>query len=255
MRVALSALAALALTAVAGQALAADWPGGRRAAVVLTYDDALQSQLDIAIPALDAAGLKGTFFLGGRWIAPKDVARWRAVAANGHELGNHTVFHPCARATYDMPARYNSEGYSVETMLDEIRTMNAFLTAIDGKTVHSYGPPCGQPLVGGQDYFAALRASGLVRYARDIPGMDAGTNPPSLWFPESATGADMIAGVKAATQKDGIVILGFHGVGGDYLKVSGQAHAELVAYLKANEATIWVAPLTTALDAMAAQKK
>jgi len=28
---------------------------------VLTYDDALPSDLDIAIPALDAAGLKGTF--------------------------------------------------------------------------------------------------------------------------------------------------------------------------------------------------
>ena len=34
------------------------WPGGRQAAIVLTYDDALPSQLDIAIPQLGATGLR-----------------------------------------------------------------------------------------------------------------------------------------------------------------------------------------------------
>ena len=31
------------------------WPNGKVAAIVLTYDDALHSQLDVAIPQLDAA--------------------------------------------------------------------------------------------------------------------------------------------------------------------------------------------------------
>ena len=31
------------------------WPAGKTAAIVLTYDDALDSQLDVAIPQLDAA--------------------------------------------------------------------------------------------------------------------------------------------------------------------------------------------------------
>src|SRR6185437_9409438 len=39
------------------------WPDGARAAVSLTYDDGLDSQLDHALPALEAAGLKATFFL------------------------------------------------------------------------------------------------------------------------------------------------------------------------------------------------
>src|ERR1700760_3118953 len=34
-----------------------------RAAVSLTYDDALASQLDVAVPDLDRHGLLGTFFL------------------------------------------------------------------------------------------------------------------------------------------------------------------------------------------------
>lgn len=37
----------------------------RKAAVVLTYDDALNVHLDNAIPALDSLDLKGTFFLIG----------------------------------------------------------------------------------------------------------------------------------------------------------------------------------------------
>ena len=65
---------------MASQAQARQWPGGRQAAVVLTYDDALPSDLDIAIPALDAAGLKGTFFLIGSALVPAQIERWRAAA-------------------------------------------------------------------------------------------------------------------------------------------------------------------------------
>ena len=88
-------LLALALSFVSGvsAASATKWPEGKKAAVVLTYDDALDSQLDHAVPVLDAVGFKATFFLTG--LKPAAVERWRAAAAEGHELGNHTVRHAC----------------------------------------------------------------------------------------------------------------------------------------------------------------
>lgn len=46
----------------------------------------------------------------------------------------------------------------------------------------------------------------------------------------------------------GAGVLGFHGVGGDNLKVSAEAHAQLLAYLKAHGDTIWVAPFSTVMD-------
>lgn len=61
----------LGMALIPAQTQAEEWPGGRRLAVVLTYDDALSSHLGIAIPALDAAGLKGTFFLIGGALAPE----------------------------------------------------------------------------------------------------------------------------------------------------------------------------------------
>ncbi|WP_236422646.1 polysaccharide deacetylase family protein, partial [Escherichia coli] len=73
------------------------WPGGARAAVSLAYDDALDSQLDNAIPTLDRHGIKGTFFLQ---LSSEPVAKrmedWRAAARGGHELGNHSLFHQCS---------------------------------------------------------------------------------------------------------------------------------------------------------------
>lgn len=231
------------------------WPGGRELAVVLTYDDALSSQLDIAIPQLDAAGLKGTFFLVGSALRPEDIGRWRAAAAEGHELGNHTLFHPCARGRYDMPPQYNAESYSVVTMLAEIRTMNTMLTAIDGKPQHPFAMPCGDTQAGGQDYVEPLRTSGLTRYARGVtqlasvdPGHFDAFAVPSLWFQENVTGAELIDAVKRAEPSGGFIVLGFHGVGGNHLSVPAAAHAELVAYLKAHESTIWVAPFSEVLD-------
>jgi peptidoglycan/xylan/chitin deacetylase (PgdA/CDA1 family) len=43
---------------------------------------------------LDERGTKGTFFVIGEEIAPSGTAALRAVAASGHEIGNHTRSHP-----------------------------------------------------------------------------------------------------------------------------------------------------------------
>ena len=62
------------------------WPGGARAAVSLAYDDALDSQLDNALPTLDRHGIKGTFYL--QLSSPAVAARlpaWRAAAARPHQ--------------------------------------------------------------------------------------------------------------------------------------------------------------------------
>ena len=73
---------------------------GKKAAVVLTYDDALNVHLDNAIPLLDSLGLKGTFYLTAFAQGSKDrIADWRKAATNGHEMGNHTLFHPCVGGT------------------------------------------------------------------------------------------------------------------------------------------------------------
>ena len=263
-----------ATAAAAGPAFT--WPHGEHAAIVLTYDDAVPSDLVVAIPQLDHANLKGTFFLMGRQMRVEDLPRLRAAAASGHELANHTINHPCYRGTYDMPPQYNSESYSVETLLSEINVMNILLTAIDGQPKHAFGTPCAQTKVGGgsdkdvdkdknaekKDYIGPLKASGLVSYIRDpaIPvvnsqtGSETGsaTNSPVPKFSNAAfvgnSGADMIAWIKEVEKTEGVGVIVFHGVGGDYLSVSAEAHQQLLDYLAAHRAEIWTAPYSEAMD-------
>jgi len=232
------------------------WPNGAKAAVVLTYDDALDSQLDHAVPVLDAAGFKATFYLTG--LKPEAVPRWRAVAAKGHELGNHTVLHACPASDPSGDLSRTSNAYTTERMLTEIEQQNVFLTSLDGKPTHGFASPCGQTLAGGRDYIEALRAAKLVTYVRgvytspddlraDVGRMDP-MHMPSRGFPEEVTGAQLIEFAKEAGAGGGMAVYLFHGVGGDYLQVSDAAHRELIAWLVAHRSEIWVTTLHDALD-------
>ncbi|MEW6598023.1 MAG: polysaccharide deacetylase family protein [Pseudomonadota bacterium] len=251
---------ALALSLVCGvsAASATQWPGGAKAAVVLTYDDTLDSQLDHAVPALDAAGFKATFFLAGAGVKLADIPRWRAAAAEGHELANHTLYHPCPASNFSTDRRYTSEAYTTANMLKEIELENVLLTALDGKPTHGFASPCGQTLAGGVDYLEALRAAKLVTYARgvwtspddlraDVGRIDP-MHVPSRGFPEEVAGAQLIDFAKEAAAGGGMAVYLFHGVGGDYLQVSDSAHRELIAWLAAHRSEVWVTTLQGALD-------
>src|SRR5436305_13494651 len=76
----------------------------KRAIICLTYDDGLETQLSTVIPQLDSVGLKATFFLNSIQGSsqsdiigqtPEAVLGWTNAAKDGHELANHTLYHPC----------------------------------------------------------------------------------------------------------------------------------------------------------------
>ncbi|WP_283402029.1 polysaccharide deacetylase family protein [Halorubrum sp. DM2] len=67
-----------------------DW-AGFRSAVSYTFDDALPSHVE-HYGALRAAGADVTFYVPSDRDASADA--WRAIAADGNELGNHTASHP-----------------------------------------------------------------------------------------------------------------------------------------------------------------
>jgi peptidoglycan/xylan/chitin deacetylase (PgdA/CDA1 family) len=94
------------------------WPDGRRAAVSLTYDDGLDSQLDNAVPQLDALGLKATFFVTGENMDAR-VNDWIALSRQGHEIADHTLTHPCALTSYTAPVFQRREIGAMETYLND----------------------------------------------------------------------------------------------------------------------------------------
>jgi peptidoglycan/xylan/chitin deacetylase (PgdA/CDA1 family) len=236
------------------------WPEGKRAAIALTYDDAMRSHLDVAVPQLDAANLRGTFFLDADQLGPDEMLRWREMQRAGHELGNHSLNHPCPRGMVPGAERYATEDYGIEAMLLEVAMMNSLLFGIDGSRQRTFAYPCSQALVGGIDYVDRLSSSSLVKYARtggdaynsviaDLTTLDLMRVP--SWGPTDGPDARrLIDYAERVGEAGGLGVFQFHGVGGEYLSVSADAHGELMRYLS-SRSDIWVAPLQEILDHVA----
>ena len=262
-RMLLSLLCTIAIASPAFAQTSFAWPKGKTAAIVLTYDDALKTQLDIAIPQLDAARIKGTFFLDGD-LTPADMQRWRDVARRGHELGNHSMFHPCPRAMLPDRHNYLTENYDVSRMLEELASMNNVLFGIDARTSRTFSVPCSQTLVGSHDYTDALRASGLVRAVRSggdqwnsVIGEPAALDlfrVPSYGPVKDPGATELIAYVERVRGARGLGVLQFHGVGGDYLEVSAATHQTLVDHLR-RQPDIWIGTFQEVMDYVRAHRR
>ncbi len=223
------------------------WPEGKRAAVSLAYDDAINSQLDNALPALDKHGLKASFYLtlSSETLA-KRLPEWRAAAANGHELGNHTLFHQCSRSA---PGREwvtpenDLDHISAAQLAAQIRVGNAMLHAIDGKTTRTFTAPCGDLKAAGEPYLPWVKAEFVAIKSGDggvVPDMQAlDPHVVGVWAPSEVTGAQLIARVDEAIERGTMVNFTFHGIGGDYLTVSTEAHDQLLDYLATHRDVVW----------------
>ena len=122
---------------------------GKKLLASLTFDDGLDVHLDVALPVLDSHGLLGTFYvsLNSPGFAPR-IDEWRAASRRGHELGNHTIFHPAVRGKPYVSEGNCIENYSLDRMRIELETANEFLSGLDGRKERSFAYPCSNPVLG-----------------------------------------------------------------------------------------------------------
>ncbi|GGY77565.1 chitooligosaccharide deacetylase [Cellvibrio zantedeschiae] len=244
----LSSILGASCTYAADASTAFKWPKGQKAAVSLSYDDALDSQLDHAIPTLNKYGLKGTFYL--QLSSPtidKRLPEWRAAAKKGHELGNHSLFHQCAKSKPGrdwVEAGRDLDKLTVAQMKDQVVLANTVLYAIDGKRDRTFTAPCVDKEAGGQNYINAVKSE-FVAIKLESGGVTPDMNKLDPYavgvaFPANVTGQQLIDIVKEAAEKGTMANFTFHGVGGDHLSVSAEAHEELIKYLAKNKNIYWV---------------
>jgi peptidoglycan/xylan/chitin deacetylase (PgdA/CDA1 family) len=223
------------------------WPNGAQAAASLTYDDALASQLRYALPVLDRAGLKATFFVSGGGIA-----EFAALAKTGHELASHTVKHPC---NADLAA------LSLPEMASELDAGIAAVQALGTSAKLSFAYPCGQIRVKNQDSYVPLVKERFIA-ARGVAGVVANPdsvdlyNVPALFPPQSSDGSDVVEFIQRAQQSHGWAVIGVHGVSdaGEYLQLSQPAHDKIIAYLAEHQKELWTAPFGTVAEHIAGCK-
>ncbi|MBS1510325.1 MAG: polysaccharide deacetylase family protein [Bacteroidetes bacterium] len=223
---------------------------GKQCAVVLTYDDAINEHLDNAVPVLDSLKLKATFYITA--FSPSMQTRleeWKKLTAKGYELGNHTLYHPCngGPGREWVPAEYDLTKYTVKRMVDETRTTNLFLQAMDGKTQRTFAYTCGEMKIGDSSFIDPMKkdfiAARAVRNEMhtidkiDLYNVDC-------YLVNGNTAAQMEAWVQQAVQTHSLLVILFHGVGGgNGLNVTVEEHRKFLSYLRQHQKDIWIAPM------------
>ncbi len=224
---------------------------GKKCAVVLTYDDALYVHLYNVIPVLDSLDLKGTFYLSGYFDGFKNrLNDWRKAAENGHELGNHTLFHPCDASfkgrEWVKPERDLSQ-YTVQRMTEEIKETNVLLEAVDGKKQRTFAYTCGDMTIHGKSFIDNMKTDLMAARAvkSEMHSLDqVDLYKLDCYSMNGETGEQMIELVKKARDSSKLLVFLFHGVGGEHsLNVDVEAHRQLLRYLKENENDLWIAPM------------
>lgn len=207
-------------------------------AVSLSYDDALASQLDIALPALNKYQIKASFYVvPNSPVFQSRIEEWRSVALQGHELGNHTLFHACQASKPDrewVEVNNDLDKKSVSSVVNEIKIANTLLQALDGKRDRTFTPPCFDIYAGGQNFLPKVEQMFTA-----IKGQE-GHDMASLFAPNNHTANDIIEFIESQPKHIKVVNILMHGVGGDYLSISAQEHDKLLQYLANNTSKLKV---------------
>lgn len=224
------------------------WPDGARAAVSLAYDDGYRSQLENGVPELAERGFKATFFLTVQNINA-GVADWVALSKKGHEIGNHSMTHPCKLRAL------SGEQFD----RDEITAAEAYFdTNFGGPKPRNFAYPCGFVRLGQggvkveeQNYLDIVRPTFLSARTVDGPPNDPRNVLGQRYFlnafePTYDLDTPRLAQtyVEQALRKRHWAILVFHEVlearksEGD---TSIAVHREIMAYLASE--SIWCAPV------------
>jgi peptidoglycan-N-acetylglucosamine deacetylase len=234
------------------------WPSGQKCAVSLTYDDGLPIHYKYVGPSLAAAGLYATFFALINSDPLQNPEVWRQLAASGHELGNHTLFHPCRRGSSHtwLEPYYDLSDYTLRRLRTELQIANLVLHLLDGKHERTFGNTCCDTTIGRgeqetpmDDILRELFVAARGPYNRRIAEVQNGINLMQVGHFGADKGHLDLAGIQKTIERaaamGGWVVFMIHGVGeGTHstMYMETNTHEQLVSWLAANRADIWTAP-------------
>jgi peptidoglycan-N-acetylglucosamine deacetylase len=252
------------------------WPEGEGGALSLTFDDGLDSHRDVVVPMLEDLGLRATFYvnpsgseddpdLDASW---KDrLEGWSRAAALGHEIGNHSVLHPCS-LNIDTGREWGVKvpslrDWDLERIGSDIQEAQRRIAAtFPRQSATSFAYPCYETSVGAganRASYVPLVAGGFVaaRGNGELSGELA--NDPEVCdlhllssYPvEHQRGELMIGLAEAAAARGRWSIFTFHGIDEGPLSVSRSALREFLSHLVRRRGWLWVAPVADVAGAVA----
>lgn len=227
------------------------WPDNAAAAVSLSYDDGEPDNLDHAVPDLENAGFRGTFYLYKNGPAAERIGEWRGVYERGHEIGSHSMRHACRQDTKPGGRRLKNplEKYTPADIADDIDGAAAWLDAVIGPDRdRTYAYPCGDTAIGvpaqEQPYFDAVRRHHTFARTTESEINDPLTHEPlrlGAFMFERNELAEFTDACCRAVEMGGWTILVFHSIGGANHGTDREIHQALLSELQGWP--VWVAPV------------
>lgn len=233
------------------------WPRGKRAVVSLTYDDGLPSHPREVASLLESFNLRGTFYAPIKSDLTSSPLVWRALVGRGHELGNHTYFHPCwsvgGKYADWLPEQFNLEKYDETRWLDEVKTANQSLGLVDGRDERTFGNTCWDNYIGPQNAPICLEpliAQVFMAARGENTGKPVSLDPVNfnnlgtVWADHRGF-ETFLPELEEIQETGGWLIYTFHGVGeaAHNLHIDPEAHRRLLEYLHQHRGSIWTAPV------------
>ena len=130
----------------AAQSQKFSWPDGKKAAISLTFDDGRASQVKGGTALLDQFGVKATLYVVPNAVR-QNLSEWKSAVANGHEIANHSLKHPCS-GNFPWARATALEDYTLQQMHDELAQANKEIRELLGVECTEFAYPCGQTFVG-----------------------------------------------------------------------------------------------------------
>lgn len=226
------------------------WPAGKQAALSLSFDDARNSQPEGGAAVLDRLGLKATFFVNPGPL-PKRLEGWKKIVAAGHEIGNHSVNHPCS-GNFLWSQTKALENLTLDKLREDFTTANQQIKDLLGVTAETFAYPCGQKFVGrgmdtrsyvplvasmfllGRGYNDEAAADPLFCDFAQLPGVNGDNKTFEEWLPL----------IEQARKENTWLIFAGHEIGTLGNQTTRIATLEkLAAYVNDPANGVWVAPI------------
>lgn len=165
------------------------WPEGIKMGLSLTFDDARLSQVDKGIPLLDQYGVKATFYISPENMLKKADA-WKEALNNSHEIGNHTVVHPCS-GNFEWSRHKALEDYTLQKMAAELDSASKFIEYHLGVHPVSFAYTCGQTFVGRGKNTKSYVPVVATLFESGRGWLDEGPNDPAYCDMSKLTGMEL----------------------------------------------------------------
>ena len=223
------------------------WPDGIEAAVSVSFDDARLTQIDRCIPILNDHGVRGSFYVTWETAEPR-LDDWLAAVEAGHEIGNHTMRHPCT-ANFAFAGDNCLEKYTLEKMDRDIQEATDVLQQKLHITPTTFAYPCGQKFVGVGENCRSYVPLVARHFVVGRGFRDEADNNPLVCDLAQASGTDfdntpfekLKARMDSARVRGGWLIFAGHEVGDDGGQtVYADALEELCRYAADNSNGLWL---------------